>query len=178
MLKNSKVLAPNLKECHLWVYKGSIRPNHVMKLVNYIPSRLSRNYRHHAITTTSIASLAILGSCRDVVLKHLLALRWMNPGAMVYLRESTEEGQAHVEYELWNGRKSGFVVDNEVTPDDVVAQLMFESRDPALDPEYYQTGWAAEGLKAAGVEPPKFVVNDDSMDSSAGDTADIAVEAR
>lgn len=36
----------------------------------------------------------------------------------------------------------------------MVAQLMHEARDPALDPDYYTEGWAAEGLKAAGVEAP------------------------
>lgn len=109
MLKQSRVMAPNLKECHLWVYKGSIRPNHVMKLV--LVSR-SANKTEPCANESSLLMLLtfLVYHRRDVVLKHLLALRWMNPGAMVYLRESNEEGQAHVEYELWNGRKSGFIV--------------------------------------------------------------------
>lgn len=41
-----------------------------------------------------------LRSCRDVVAKHLLALRWMNPNAIIYLREVKGQGTPTVEYSL------------------------------------------------------------------------------
>jgi len=34
------------------------------------------------------------------VTKHLLALRWTNPNALVFLRDSPDTGEAHVEFEL------------------------------------------------------------------------------
>lgn len=37
---------------------------------------------------------------RDLVLKHLLALRWMNPNAVIYLREYKGQGSPEVDYEL------------------------------------------------------------------------------
>ncbi len=37
---------------------------------------------------------------RTLVTKHLLALRWMNPNALVYLHESHEKGEARVDFEL------------------------------------------------------------------------------
>ena len=38
---------------------------------------------------------------RAVVRDHLLALRWSNPNAVVYLREARGQGAPSVEYELW-----------------------------------------------------------------------------
>lgn len=38
--------------------------------------------------------------CSDVVQNHLLALRWMNPNAVVYLREERGQGTPVIEYEL------------------------------------------------------------------------------
>ncbi len=83
----------------------------------------------------------------DIVKKHLLALRWTNPDALIYLRESKEHGTAHVEFELCacpprrarttlagNGRRSGFAIDKSYSPELVVAKIMFAARDPALDP--------------------------------------------
>ena len=37
---------------------------------------------------------------RDLVLKHLLALRWMNPNAVIYLREFKGQGSPEIDYEL------------------------------------------------------------------------------
>ena len=37
---------------------------------------------------------------REVVLKHLLALRWMNPNAVIYLREYKGQGSPEIDYEL------------------------------------------------------------------------------
>ena len=70
---------------------------------------------------------------RRVVTKHLLALRWMNPTALVYLRDSPEAGESHVEFELWNGRRSGFGVSKSDNPEKLVAKLMFAARDLGLD---------------------------------------------
>jgi hypothetical protein len=42
---------------------------------------------------------------RDLILKHLLALRWMNPNALVYLHEAREVGEARVEFELCTWRR-------------------------------------------------------------------------
>lgn len=38
---------------------------------------------------------------RMVVRDHLLALRWCNPNAVIYLREARGQGTPTVEYELW-----------------------------------------------------------------------------
>ena len=38
---------------------------------------------------------------RAVVRDHLLALRWSNPNAVIYLREARGQGTPTVEYELW-----------------------------------------------------------------------------
>lgn len=38
--------------------------------------------------------------CSEVVRNHLLGLRWMNPNAVVYLREERGQGTPVVEYEL------------------------------------------------------------------------------
>jgi hypothetical protein len=40
------------------------------------------------------------GARSEVVAKHLLALRWMNPNAVVYLREVKGQGTPTIEYEL------------------------------------------------------------------------------
>jgi hypothetical protein len=45
--------------------------------------------------TTTSAALP-----REIVTKHLLALRWMNPNAVIYLREYRGQGTPEVEYEL------------------------------------------------------------------------------
>lgn len=38
--------------------------------------------------------------CSEIVRDHLLALRWMNPNAIVYLREYKGQGPATIEYSL------------------------------------------------------------------------------
>jgi hypothetical protein len=68
MVKNSQLLAPNLKEMSLKVYTGRENPgNQVARLV-----------------------------VRD----HLAALRWMNPNAVIYLREFRGQGVPEIELSL------------------------------------------------------------------------------
>ena len=43
---------------------------------------------------------------RSVVRDHLLALRWCNPNAVIYLREARGQGTPFVEYELWKPTRS------------------------------------------------------------------------
>lgn len=42
-------------------------------------------------------------ACREVVRNHLLALRWMNPGAVVVLRETKGFGDSNIKYKLCKG---------------------------------------------------------------------------
>ncbi len=48
--------------------------------------------------TPSFAHLSPV--CRYVVRDHILGLRWMNPNAVIYLREYKGQGTPRVEYEL------------------------------------------------------------------------------
>ena len=45
---------------------------------------------------------------RLVVRDHLLALRWMNPNAVVFLREVRGQGAPSVEFELWKDAGTAF----------------------------------------------------------------------
>lgn len=47
---------------------------------------------------------------RMVVRDHLLALRWCNPNAVIYLREARGQGTPTVEYELWKPTRASKVV--------------------------------------------------------------------
>jgi hypothetical protein len=47
---------------------------------------------------------------RMVVRDHLLALRWCNPNAVIYLREARGQGTPTVEYELWKPARASKVV--------------------------------------------------------------------
>ncbi|RYG46455.1 hypothetical protein EON67_09535 [archaeon] len=46
------------------------------------------------------ARLRTLHACREIVARHLLALRWMNPNAVVYLRETKGQGVPSVSFDL------------------------------------------------------------------------------
>ena len=95
-------------------------------------------------------------NCRKVVKDHLLALRWMNPNAVVYLREAKGQGTPAVEYTLWTeggATTHSFEVKGSLTPEDVVAKVMMASRDPALgdapDAAAAPAAGAATGAAAA-----------------------------
>ena len=47
---------------------------------------------------------------RMVVRDHLLALRWCNPNAVIYLREARGQGTPTVEYELWKPTRASKAV--------------------------------------------------------------------
>ena len=55
-----------------------------------------------AMTLSYFAGRANAGNnvAREVVRDHLLALRWMNPNAVIYLREARGQGVPEVQYEL------------------------------------------------------------------------------
>jgi hypothetical protein len=57
-------------------------------------SMLTPRRAHHSST------FFLFRWCRDVLRDHLLALRWMNPNAVIYLREAKGQGTPQVEYEL------------------------------------------------------------------------------
>ena len=67
------------------------------------------------LTLSFFAGRANAGNdvAREVVRDHLLALRWMNPNAVVYLREERGQGVPEVQYELcecarrWGERRGG-----------------------------------------------------------------------
>lgn len=99
---------------------------------------------------------------RAVVRDHLLALRWSNPNAVVFLREAKGQGTPSVEYELWKEpvaaasasaapaaaaaaaalprtrRIRRFEITHELLPEEVVAKVMMAARDP--DDESAQAG--------------------------------------
>ena len=68
MVRESRLLAPALKEMTLHVFSG------------------------HANGGNKVARLFV----RD----HLAALRWMNPNAVIYLRESAGQGTPRIDYSL------------------------------------------------------------------------------
>ena len=55
-----------------------------------------------ALTLSFFAGRAHRGNdvARALVRDHLLALRWMNPNAVIYLREARGQGVPHIQYEL------------------------------------------------------------------------------
>jgi hypothetical protein len=95
---------------------------------------------------------------RDLVVKHLLALRWMNPNAVIYLREVKGQGCPEVDYELcesgaahpaWGLRlcdsqllqvagtppetpKKTFEIKKAYTSAEVIAKVLMAARDPEV----------------------------------------------
>jgi hypothetical protein len=154
LVRQSRLLAPNLKEMTLRVFTGNA-------------------HRGNAVA-------------RAVVRDHLLALRWSNPNAVVYLREARGQGAPSVEFELWKGGTAGgaeaaatpeggaaaaaaasaasaaaaaaaaagapsrrlrrFEITHELLPEEVVAKVLMASRDP--DDDDAPAAAAAAGAKA------------------------------
>jgi hypothetical protein len=74
--------------------------------------------------------------CRTVVKNHLLALRWMNPNAVIYLRENHGQGTPKVDYHLWTSAEpKSFEILGKLSPEEVVAKVMMAARDPFLPEE-------------------------------------------
>ena len=100
MLRQSRVIAPNLKVATLKYYTGNVHKGNAV--------------------------------AREVVREHLLALRWMNPNAVIYMREIYGQGTPEIEYELYtNNEKKSFEIKPQFSPDEVIAKLMMNARDPA-----------------------------------------------
>jgi len=68
MVRESRLLAPALKEMTLHVFMGNAHGGNKI--------------------------------ARLVVRDHLAALRWMNPNAVIYLRESAGQGTPKIDYSL------------------------------------------------------------------------------
>lgn len=87
---------------------------------------------------------------RYIIKKHLLALRWMNPNAVIYLKEIKGQGTPQFIYELWDGKKKSFEL-KDLTPEEAVAKLMMAARDPADDAEAAASGAAASSASSPAV---------------------------
>ena len=142
MLSKSVVHAPNLKQMTL-----TLRNGHKSNLIGRCVGVL--------------VAVRELWPCnaaprREVVVRHMLALRMMNPSAEVDFVRLKEKGTARVDYELCtcvvdavlrdcvcvhtaearfagDGSKFGFDIKTQFDPDTVVAKVMMGARDPALD---------------------------------------------
>jgi hypothetical protein len=105
----------------------------------------------------------------------LLALRWMNPNALIYLHESRVEADtpARVDYELWDGRSGSFRIAPRDAPARVLAKLMFAARDPAYDPPEARAARDAAlaklaAARAAGATTATAAADDVADDADAG----------
>eukprot|EP01138_Halocafeteria_seosinensis_P000827 gb/GECG01000848.1/.p1 GENE.gb/GECG01000848.1/~~gb/GECG01000848.1/.p1 ORF type:complete len:265 (+),score=41.02 gb/GECG01000848.1/:1-795(+) len=107
-----KFLAPNLKELHLWKFASMKGQGHPSNRITF-----------------------------DIAKYHLLAFRWMNPNALVYLHEARveEKTPSYAEFTLYDGRKRRFTINHKQhTPEMVLAKVMFAARDPAFDPPEFK----------------------------------------
>ena len=167
LVRQSRLLAPNLKEMTLRVFTGNA-------------------HRGNAVA-------------RAVVRDHLLALRWSNPNAVVYLREARGQGAPSVEYELWKDgaaaaaaaapttapapatataaasapapeattvaaaaapaaalrarRLRRFEITHELLPEEVVAKVMMAARDPDEDDSRRDGGGGSGSGSGADARP-------------------------
>lgn len=80
-------------------------------------------------------------------MRHLLALRWLNPAADVQLVKQKDSAPAVLEYELWSGETKSFEIKPRFTPELVIAKVMMAARDPELD---HETDAADAAEAAAG----------------------------
>jgi hypothetical protein len=98
MVAKSQLVAPNLKEMTLRFFTGNgHKGNHTARWA----AAAARQQRRDAATTLGDSFFALPDrACRSVLRNHLLALRWMNPNAIVYMREFRGQGTPEVAYEL------------------------------------------------------------------------------
>lgn len=94
---------------------------------------------------------------REVVRDHLLGLRWMNPAAVITLRETRGPGISNIQYQLADGRAGAFDIQPRFTADLVVGKVLMAARDPALDAPAPAAAPAAgaPSATAAASSPPK-----------------------
>jgi hypothetical protein len=101
MVDKSRLLAPNLREMTLNVFTGNAHGgNHIARYglsSQRQPRRASRSdrlWKNIAVLDTSNLL------CRQLIRDHLVALRWMNPNAVIYLKEVKGQGTPVVDFKL------------------------------------------------------------------------------